>query len=266
MLNMDVQRALAAVAEPTRFRILKLLAESPRTVGEVADAVGSLQPQTTKHLQALSAAGLIVVHRLGRRRVVALRREPFDELGRWFAELAVAHPSEAALDAYQAAIATETERVGDERPLIHLHRSLSASPATVWDAWTTASRVRQWWAPEHFAVVECAVEPVPGGAMNVSLGEPDGATYRSAGRFVELDRPRSLRFEQSPLAPDGDPMFTGSYSASFEPGAGGTELDLVIEVRDVRPGMSAVVAGVEIGWGQTLDRLDSLLSPVAPEA
>src|SRR4051812_6955693 len=120
MLNMDVQKALAAMAEPTRFRILKLLAESPRTVGEVADAVGSLQPQTTKHLQALSAAGLIIVHRLARRRVVALRRERFDELGHWFAELAVAHPSEATLEAYQAAIATEKERPDDQRRTIHI--------------------------------------------------------------------------------------------------------------------------------------------------
>jgi len=256
----DIQSALAAAAEPTRFRILGLLAESPRTVGEVADAVGSLQPQTSKHLQALSAAGLIVVHRLGRRRVVALRRESFEELGRWFAELAVAHPSEAALESYVAAIAAEEQRADNDDRTVRIHRSLRATPSAVWKAWTTASLVRQWWAPEHFAVVECHVEPVPGGAMDVSLAEPDGATYRSTGRFLELDRPRTMLFEQSPLGPDGHPMFTGRYAAVFAPSPGGTELDLEITLHDIQPGMSSVVAGVEIGWGQTLDRLAALLA------
>jgi uncharacterized protein YndB with AHSA1/START domain/DNA-binding MarR family transcriptional regulator len=260
----DIQSALAAAAEPTRFRILKLLAESPRTVGEVADAVGSLQPQTTKHLQALSAAGLIVVHRLGRRRVVALLREPFEELSQWFAELAVAHPSEAALDEYVAAIAVAERRTDSEDRTVHIRRSVGATPSAVWDAWTTASLVRQWWAPEHFAVVECTVEPVPGGAMDVSLGEPDGAIYRSTGRFLELDRPATLLFEQSPLGHDGHPMFTGTYAAGFAPSPRGTELDLRITLSDIQPGMSSVVAGVEIGWGQTLDRLAALLSSSQP--
>ena len=260
---MDIQSALAAAAEPTRFRILKLLAESPRTVGEVADAVGSLQPQTTKHLQALSAAGLIVVHRLGRRRVAALLREPFDELSRWFAELAVAHPSEAALDEYVAAITVDERRNDDDRT-VHIRRSMGAAPNAVWDAWTTAALVRQWWAPEHFAVIECTVEPVPGGAMDVSLGEADGATYRSTGRFLELDRPATLLFEQSPLGQDGHPMFKGRYAAVFTPSPRGTELDLGITLSDIQPGMSSVVAGVEIGWGQTLDRLAALLSSSRP--
>jgi uncharacterized protein YndB with AHSA1/START domain len=255
MQDMDVQRALTALAEPTRFRIVRLLAESPRTVGEVADALGALQPQTTKHLQVLVAADLVVVHRLGRRRVVALRREPFDELGVWFAHLAASHPSEAVLDEYRAVIAEEETRQLDETRIVRLHRDLPAAPEAVWEAWTIADLVRRWWAPEHFEVVDCEVEPTPGGAINVSLGEPDGATYQSVGRFLELERPARLRFEQSPLAPDGNPVFIGTYTVLLEARAGGTALDLEIELRDIRPGMSEVVAGVEIGWRQTLDRL-----------
>jgi predicted transcriptional regulator len=49
----EMQAALAVVGEPTRFRILQLLAEGPCTVGEVATGIGALQPQTTKHLHAL---------------------------------------------------------------------------------------------------------------------------------------------------------------------------------------------------------------------
>jgi DNA-binding transcriptional ArsR family regulator len=67
---------LAALAEPNRLRIVELLGEAPRPVGEIATALGLRQPQVTKHLQTLERAGLVRVHPLGQRRVYVLRRSP----------------------------------------------------------------------------------------------------------------------------------------------------------------------------------------------
>ena len=44
MTDLDVQRALAAIAEPTRFRIVSLLADRACTVSEVQEAIGARQP------------------------------------------------------------------------------------------------------------------------------------------------------------------------------------------------------------------------------
>ena len=38
---MDFQRVLVAIAEPQRYRIVTLLAEGPRTVGEIASALSA---------------------------------------------------------------------------------------------------------------------------------------------------------------------------------------------------------------------------------
>ena len=46
-MALDVQGVLQAIGEPTRFRIIELLATRPHAVGEVAEALGALQPQTT---------------------------------------------------------------------------------------------------------------------------------------------------------------------------------------------------------------------------
>jgi DNA-binding transcriptional ArsR family regulator len=62
---------LAALAEPNRLRIVELLADAPRPVGEVATALGLRQPQATKHLQTLERAGLVTMQPLGRRRASA---------------------------------------------------------------------------------------------------------------------------------------------------------------------------------------------------
>jgi rhodanese-related sulfurtransferase len=54
-----------AFASPTRLEILDLLAQAPRTVDELAKASGQSNANTSQHLQALHAAGLVTRTREG---------------------------------------------------------------------------------------------------------------------------------------------------------------------------------------------------------
>jgi len=76
---------LSVLAEPTRMRILDLLLERPRAVGELVDAMGDVsQPATSKHLKVLREAGLVHVHPDAQRRVYALAPSgPLQELDAW---------------------------------------------------------------------------------------------------------------------------------------------------------------------------------------
>jgi DNA-binding transcriptional ArsR family regulator len=76
---------LDAIAEPNRRRILDLVRDRPRPVGELVDELGLTQPGTSKHLRILREAGLVEVHPDGRRRLYALRPEPLAELDAWLA-------------------------------------------------------------------------------------------------------------------------------------------------------------------------------------
>lgn len=113
----DPQRAFAAMGEPTRYRILEVLAGSPATVGGVAEAIGALQPQTTKHLQVLEGAGLITIHRLGRRRVASLNRSSFTMLAAHLGEWAQTGQDDDALQTYEQAIAREQADPGQDRSM-----------------------------------------------------------------------------------------------------------------------------------------------------
>jgi DNA-binding transcriptional ArsR family regulator len=75
--------ALDVLAEPARRRILDLLLEQPRSVGELVDRVGLSQPGTSKHLRVLRDAGLVDVRKDAQRRVYELRLEPLAELDAW---------------------------------------------------------------------------------------------------------------------------------------------------------------------------------------
>ncbi|MFI6938754.1 ArsR/SmtB family transcription factor [Streptomyces sp. NPDC050418] len=73
------------LAEPQRRRILDLLLERPRLVGELTVELGLSQPGTSKHLRVLREAGLVRVRQDAQRRWYELRPEPLAELDAWLA-------------------------------------------------------------------------------------------------------------------------------------------------------------------------------------
>ncbi|MEW9533943.1 ArsR/SmtB family transcription factor [Microbispora sp. NPDC049125] len=73
------------LAEPTRRRILDMLLERPRLVGELTEGLGLTQPGTSKHLKVLREAGLVHVRRDAQRRWYELRPEPLAEVDAWLA-------------------------------------------------------------------------------------------------------------------------------------------------------------------------------------
>jgi len=54
-----VARRFRALGEPQRLRILQVLEQGERTVGEVVAALGGNQPNISRHLQELHEAGLL---------------------------------------------------------------------------------------------------------------------------------------------------------------------------------------------------------------
>lgn len=73
-----------ALADPTRRRILDLLREQPRLVGELVDLLPGLsQPGVSKHLRVLREVGLVSVRQDAQRHWYELRHEPLIEIDAW---------------------------------------------------------------------------------------------------------------------------------------------------------------------------------------
>jgi len=73
----------SALAEPNRILIVELLRDGPLTVGEIADRLGIVQPQVSKHLRVLSRAGLVEMRPSGNRRYYSLLPQRFLQLYEW---------------------------------------------------------------------------------------------------------------------------------------------------------------------------------------
>ncbi len=75
----------AALADPTRRRILELVRDGERSVNEIVAACGLPQPGISKQLRTLHNAGLVSVRRDGPRRLYSLRAGPLSEMDAWLA-------------------------------------------------------------------------------------------------------------------------------------------------------------------------------------
>jgi DNA-binding transcriptional ArsR family regulator len=73
------------LAEPSRRRVLDLLREQDRTVGELVEALDMSQPAVSKHLKVLRDAGLVEAEVDAQRRVYRLRPEPLADVDAWLA-------------------------------------------------------------------------------------------------------------------------------------------------------------------------------------
>jgi DNA-binding transcriptional ArsR family regulator len=75
--------AFEALAEPTRRRIVELLADGERSAGDIASHFSTSRPGISRHLRVLHEHGLVTARADGTRRLYALDPAPLEEVDEW---------------------------------------------------------------------------------------------------------------------------------------------------------------------------------------
>src|SRR2546423_13411739 len=110
---MAVPDAFQILADPTRRRLIEARRGGERSVGERVGVVDTGQPGVSRQLAILQDAKFVEVRPEGRRRLYALRSEPFREIDEWMTGYRVMW--EARLDRFAA----ELDRRGRDPPKEH---------------------------------------------------------------------------------------------------------------------------------------------------
>ena len=82
----DLDAAFAALADPTRRRVLTRLASGPASVTELAADHAMALPSFLAHVRRLEGAGLIVTEKEGRARICRLHPEAFAPVNDWLSD------------------------------------------------------------------------------------------------------------------------------------------------------------------------------------
>ena len=84
---MAYQRALEALADPTRRAVFERLRKGPRAVGELAEGLDVSRPAVSQHLRVLEEAGLVAARSEGTRRIYRVEVKGLKALRRYLDSL-----------------------------------------------------------------------------------------------------------------------------------------------------------------------------------
>jgi uncharacterized protein YndB with AHSA1/START domain len=141
-------------------------------------------------------------------------------------------------------------------------RTFDAPRELVFKAWTDPEQVRLWWGPHGFTNPRCQVDARRGGAMHIDMRAPNGVVYPMKAVFEEVREPERLVFVTSALDDKGNSMFDVRNIVTFLERRGRTELRLEAQVIQATAVAPQYLQGMELGWSQSLERLEALIRPL----
>jgi uncharacterized protein YndB with AHSA1/START domain len=145
---------------------------------------------------------------------------------------------------------------------ITITRMVDAPRELVFDAWTQADRLAQWYAPEGFDVPEAESDPRPGGAIRIVMRASWGPESVLTGTYRELDRPSRIVTEANATDAEGRIALEAVTTVTLTDRDGTTELTVHERATALIPEAAMMLAGMEVGLLQSLRKLDDVVTGV----
>lgn len=153
-------------------------------------------------------------------------------------------------------------------PITRAARTYALPRARVFEAWTSAYAVKQWFSPEYFTVPDAQVEPRVGGVFSLCMRGQDGSESWMRGQFLEFVADRRIKFESDVAGPDGVVLFRATTTVDFADLNDGTNVEVEQQYTIFVAVAAQMVRYAAVGWEQTLARLGAMLgrlnTPVSP--
>jgi uncharacterized protein YndB with AHSA1/START domain len=124
----------------------------------------------------------------------------------------------------------------------------------VFEAWTKAEHVAQWWDPSRTPLAVCEIDLRPNGAFRFVNQGPVGTTHPFTGIYREIVAPSRLVFTT--------PSPSGAESVGtlvFSEHKGQTTLTMTIACASRTDRDALLQMRVDVGTARTLDNLDEYL-------
>jgi uncharacterized protein YndB with AHSA1/START domain len=143
---------------------------------------------------------------------------------------------------------------------VAITRVLDAPRALVWQAWTDPNMLAQWFGPRGFTSSVPQLDVRVGGGLRIIMHGPDGNDYPMKGVFREVVAPERLVFSNIAVDQDGNHLLEGETTVTFAEQSGKTRLTLQTYAVGLVPIAPQMLAGMEAGWTQSIDKLQELVA------
>lgn len=153
--------------------------------------------------------------------------------------------------------------VNKENNTIHVKREFNAHLELVWQAWTTAEWLDQWWAPKPYRNKTKSLEFKQGGTWLYAMISPENETHWCRFDYQDIDTNKSYSGldafcdENGNLNTEFSRMF---WQYNFSEKSDRTMVDITITVDTFETLEKIIAMGFKEGFTMGLEQLDELLT------
>jgi len=141
---------------------------------------------------------------------------------------------------------------------IEITREFDAPRTVVFDTWTKAEHVSQWWDPSRVPLAVCEIDLRPNGAFRFVHQGPEGPKHTFTGIYREVVAPERLVFTTR-----GSPSGAESVGTLvFSERNGRTTLTMTIACQSKADRDAMLEMRIDVGTTRTLDNLDEYLATI----
>jgi uncharacterized protein YndB with AHSA1/START domain len=144
-----------------------------------------------------------------------------------------------------------------ERDIV-ITRTFDAPRTVVFEAWTKAEHVTQWWDPSGAPLSVCEIDLRPNGAFRFVNRGPDGSEHAFAGIYRDISAPARLVFTTR-VSPSGAESVG---TLVFSEHGGQTTLTMTIACNSMADRDALLKMRVDVGTVRTLDNLAEHLQKI----
>jgi uncharacterized protein YndB with AHSA1/START domain len=140
---------------------------------------------------------------------------------------------------------------------------LAASPARVWQIWSDPRQLERWWGPPTWPATVEEHDFVVDGRATYYMTGPEGEKSRGWWRFLAVDEPHRLEFEdgfsdESGAPSDAMPVIRGLVE--LEETAAGTRMTITTSFATVADMEKIMGMGVVEGMTGAMGQIDAIVA------
>ena len=150
--------------------------------------------------------------------------------------------------------------VNKETKTVHVVREFNAGLDLVWDAFTTAEILDQWWAPKPFASKTKDMNFEVGGRRLYAMISPEGNEHWAMHQYTAISPKTNFKYLNAFCDKDANPQLPGSdWDLNFSEQNGITTVSIIIYNDSLERMEQMIAMGFKEGFTATLNYLSELL-------
>ncbi len=146
---------------------------------------------------------------------------------------------------------------------VRITRIFNAPQELVYKAFTNREMMMEWWGPHGFTNPDCEMDAREGGNWKINMHAPQMGfpNHWCKGIFLELNPFDKVVFTTRAFIDENDnAALEGLNTIILADENGKTKLTLHATLTKLAPGIQAAADGMEQGWNESLEKLDTLVS------